>query len=160
MTALMAAPAAAALTDMHRKPATDRPWLGQLVLILELDPLLANLPTALAPLRQRRVNLLIDLARRLAVSMPTVLITGPPTRPARTVRRLPTRERRRLPLPRPPRFFQQALQLPNPVPQPVVLTDQPPELLPQPLVLRLQRRAPRRQPRHFIHRLGRDNHNL
>src|SRR5205823_6313523 len=70
VAALMAAPTTGALADMHREATTDRPWLGQLVLILVLDPLLQDLPTALAPLTKRRVELLINLPRRLTVTMP------------------------------------------------------------------------------------------
>lgn len=79
MTALMAAPAAAAFADMHPEPAADRLGLGQLVLILELDPLLFDLPAALAPLIKRRVELLVNRPlRRPAMTMITMLITRPP----------------------------------------------------------------------------------
>ena len=44
MAALMAAPATAALADMHSEPTTKALGLGQLVLILVLDPLLQDLP--------------------------------------------------------------------------------------------------------------------
>ena len=67
---------------MHREPATERPRLGQLVLILVLDPLLHDLPTTLTPRLKRRVELLVDLPRRLAMTMPAVLIPRPTPRPA------------------------------------------------------------------------------
>ena len=85
MTALMPAPAAAALADMHREPATQPPRLGKLILILVLDPLLLDLPATLTPRDKRRVQLLIDLPRRLTMTMPAVIITRPPTRPARAL---------------------------------------------------------------------------
>jgi hypothetical protein len=40
--ALVAAPAATALADMHREPAAQPPRLNQLVLLLILDPLNAQ----------------------------------------------------------------------------------------------------------------------
>jgi hypothetical protein len=89
---------------MHSKPTADRSRLGQLILILVLDPLLHDLPTALAPIRQRCVKLLINLLGGLTVTVPPVLLAGPTTRPTRTPRRLPARERRRLTLGRTPRL--------------------------------------------------------
>lgn len=70
--------AAPAHADMHREPATHPPWLGKLILILVLDPLLPDLPATLTPIRKRRVQLLIDLPRPLTVTMPAVIITQPP----------------------------------------------------------------------------------
>ena len=106
VTALMPAPAAAALADMHSEPAAQPPRLGQLVLILVLGPLLLDLPAALAPRRMRRVELLINLLWRLTMTMPPVLLTRPTTGPTRTPRTLPARERRRLTLPSTPRLLQ------------------------------------------------------
>ena len=72
MTALMAAPTAAALADVHSEPATNRARLGQFVLILQLRPFVLDLPATLAPRSERRVELLTDLPKRLPVSMPAV----------------------------------------------------------------------------------------
>jgi hypothetical protein len=74
MTALMTTPATAALPDMHPKPTTDRPRVGQLVLILKLAAFLLDLPATPTPWRQRRVKLLIDLPWRLAVTMLAVIV--------------------------------------------------------------------------------------
>ena len=160
MAALMPASAAPALADMHSEPAADRPRLGQLVLILKLDALVHDLPATLTPRRKRRVELLIHLPRRLAMTMPAVLLARPATRPTRPPLRLPARERRRLTLPRPPRLLQLALKLPDPRPQPLVLGREPNGHRPQLLVLRHQRRAPRHEPRKLIHRLNRQHLNL
>jgi hypothetical protein len=62
----------------------NRPRLGQLVLILKLDPLLLDLPTTPAPRVKRRVEFLIDLPRRLAMTMLAVPLPRPATRPARS----------------------------------------------------------------------------
>jgi hypothetical protein len=145
---------------MHSKPTADRSRLGQLILILVLDPLLHDLPTALAPIRQRCVKLLINLLGGLTVTVPPVLLAGPTTRPTRTPRRLPARERRRLTLGRTPRLLQLALELRNPRPQVPVLTHKPRCLTPQQLVLSRQLRAARRQTRKLIHRLGRKHLHL
>jgi hypothetical protein len=59
---------------MHSEPATQPPWLWQLILILILDPVLLDLPTTPTPRPERRVEFLIDLPRRHAMPMPTVLI--------------------------------------------------------------------------------------
>jgi hypothetical protein len=75
VTALMPTPATPALPDMHSEPPADRPRLGQLVLILVLGPVVLDLPTALTSRPERRVELRIDLPQRLAMPMPTVLIT-------------------------------------------------------------------------------------
>jgi hypothetical protein len=57
MPALMAAPAAPARTDVHRKPPTQPPRLRQLILILVLDPVLLDLPATLTPrLKRRRLS--------------------------------------------------------------------------------------------------------
>ncbi len=72
----MATPAAAALADMHPKPATDRPRLGQLVLILVLAALVLDLPATPAPRSQQRIELLIHLPRRLTMRMLAVIIPG------------------------------------------------------------------------------------
>ena len=160
MTALMPATATAALADMHSEPPTDPPGLGQVVLILVLDPVFLDLAATLAPWPERRVQLLINLPRRLAMPMPAVLITRPAPRPTRLRLRLPTRERRRLTLPRPTRLLQLPLRPPGPGPQPLILGRQPDRLAPQLLILHRQRRAPRRQPRKLIHRLGREHLNL
>lgn len=89
MTSLVAAPAATALANMNREATTDRSRLGQLLLILVLDPLLQDLPTALAPIHKRRIELLIYPPRRLTMPMPAVLPTRPPTRTtSRTAGRL------------------------------------------------------------------------
>jgi hypothetical protein len=119
-----------------------------------------DLPATLTPRQQRRVELLIDLSRRLAVTMPSVLVTAPTTRPARIAGRLPTRERRRLTLPRPPGLLQLALELPDPRPQPLVLPHKTHHLGPQMLVLVRKQRAPRRQPTKLIHRLRREDLNV
>ena len=160
MMALMPAPATAALPDMHSEPPTHPPRLGQLVLILVLDPVFLDLPATLAPRPERRVELLINLPRRLAMTMPTVITTRPAPRPASVLLRLPTRERRRLALPRPTRLLQQPLKLPNPGLQPLVLARQPNRLSPQQLVLRRQRLAPRDKPAKPVLCLGREHLNL
>jgi hypothetical protein len=160
MTALMPPPATAARSDMHSEPATHTPRLGQLVLILELDPVLLDLPTTLTPRQKRRVELLINLARGLAMPMPTVIITRPTPRPARVLLRLPTRERRRLTLPRPTRLLQLSLQLHDPGPKPLVLARQPECLPPQLLVLHRQRGAPRNKPSNLTPCPGREHLNL
>lgn len=130
MTALVAAPAAATLADTHPEPATDRPGLGQLILVLKLAALVLDLPATLAPIDQRRVKLLIDLARRLAVTMLAVIIPRAAPRPTRSRLRLPARERRRLALSRPTRLLQLPLKLPDPPAQPLVLARQPADLAP------------------------------
>jgi hypothetical protein len=122
MATLVTAPTSTALADMHREAAAHPPRLGQLVLILVLNPLLLDLSATRATIDQRRLELLIDLPRRLTVTMPAVLITRPPTRPTRIPARLSTRKRRRLTLPRTPRLLQIALKLPDPRMQPLVLT--------------------------------------
>jgi hypothetical protein len=73
--ALMSATTTPALSDMHSEPPTNRPRLGQLVLILVLGPLVLDLPATLAPRGQRRVEFLINLPGRLTVTMPAVLIS-------------------------------------------------------------------------------------
>jgi hypothetical protein len=160
VAALVATPAAAALADMHHEPATQPPRHGQLILILVLDPLLLDLPATLAPIRKRRVALLIDLPRRLTATMPAVRITRPPTRPARISGGLTARERRSLTLASTPRLLHLALQHLDPPPQPLVLRQQTRDLAPQALVLHHQRRNPRRQPRQLIHRLRWEHLNL
>jgi hypothetical protein len=157
MTALTATPAAAALANVHSEPTTNPLGLGQLVLILELDPLLHDLPTALAPIHKRRIELLIDLHRRLTMTMPPVLLARTTTRPTRTPGRLPARERRRLTLGRTPRLLQVALQLHDPRPQPLVLPRKPCSLIPQQLVPNRRLRAPRHQTRQLIRRLSRQH---
>ncbi len=159
MTALMTAPAAATLADMHPKPATDRSGLGQLVLVLKLAALMLDLPATLTPINQQRIELLIHLPRRLAMTMLAVIIPRPASRPARRRLRLPTRERRRLALGHPPRLLQLPLKLPDPRQQPLVLPRQTDHLAPQLLVLGRQPSAPRRQPTKLIHRLGRKHLN-
>lgn len=159
MTSLMATPTAAALADMHPKPPADRPGLGQLVLILKLDPLVLDLPATLTTTDQRRVELLIHLPGRLMMRMPAMLLPGTTPRPPRLRLRFPARERRCLTLARPPRLFQLALQLPDPRAKSLVLARQPADLAPQLLVLSRQRRAPRRQPPKLIHTLGRKHLN-
>jgi hypothetical protein len=99
---------------MHSEPTTQPPRFGQLVLILVLDPLLADLTATLTPIHKRCIEFLIDLPRRLAVTMPPLLLARPPTRTARTARRVPARERGRLTLGRTPRLLQLALELRNP----------------------------------------------
>ena len=121
----MAAPAAAALADMHGEPAAHPPRLRQLILILELDPLLEDLPATLTPIPKQRLVLLINLPRRLTVTMPAVITTRPPARPARSLGSLPARERRGLPLGRAARLLQLALQPLYPTLQPLVLHKQP-----------------------------------
>jgi hypothetical protein len=73
----MTAPATRTFADMDSEPATDRPRLGQLVLILKLDPLLLDLPTTPTPRPERRDELLIHLPRRLAMTMLAVLTELP-----------------------------------------------------------------------------------
>ncbi len=124
MTALMPTPAATTLADMHPKPPADRSRLGKLVLILKLAALVLDLPTTFAPVNQQRVESLIHLLGRLAMTMLAVILPTATPRPARPRHRFPTRERRRLTLPRPPRLLQLTLQLPNPRPQPLVLPHQ------------------------------------
>ena len=160
MTALMPTPAAAALADMHSEPSTDPPRLGQLVLILILSVVVLDLPATLAPRLQRRLQLLIHFRGRLAMPMPAVVLPRPTPRPARLFLRGPTRERRRLTLRRAPRLLQQALQLPNSRPQPLVLARHPSQLRPQRIVLRRQRRTQLPQPSDVILRLGREHLNL
>ena len=155
----MATPAPPALADMHREPPPDRLRLGQLVLELVLNPVLHDLPATLTPARKRCITLLINLPRRLAMTMPTVLLPRAPPRPPRSRLRLPARERRRLTLARPPRLLQGPLELPDPSPQPLILARQPKDLVPQMLVLNRQRRAQRLQPPTLIHRLGRKHLN-
>ena len=160
MTALMPAPATRALPDVHSEPTTDPPRLGQLILILVLDPVLLDLTATLTPRLQWRVELLIDLPWRLAMPMATVIIPRPAPRPARVRLRLPARERRRLTLPRPTRLLQLPLKLRDPRPQPLVLAREPDRLAPQLLILRRQRRAPRRPPRKLIDRLNSEHLNV
>lgn len=145
MTALVAATTTGTFADVHREPPSDRPRLGQLILVLVLDPLLLDLPATLTPRRQRRVELLVDLLRRLAMTMPAVPLSRPAARTDRSRLRRPARERRRLTLGSPPRLLKLALQLPDPGPQPLVLAREPHELVPQLVVLSRQRRAPRLQ---------------
>jgi hypothetical protein len=159
MPALMPATTTPTFADMHSKPSTDRPRLGQLVLILVLGPLVLDLPATPAPRGQGRVEFLINLPRRLTVPMRAVLIPGPAPRSTRLRLRFPAGERRRLTLPRPPRVLQLPLELPDPPAQPPILARQPGDLAPQPLVLSRQRRAPRREPTKLIHRLGREHLN-
>jgi hypothetical protein len=92
VTALMPAPAAPALADVHREPATDRPRHRQLVLILGRGPLVLDLATTLTPRREWRVQLLVDLPGRLPVPMLAVLLPRPASRPARSGLRLPPRD--------------------------------------------------------------------
>ena len=125
MPALMTTPATAALADMHREPAAHPPRLRQLILILELDPLLEDLPATLTPIPKQRLVLLINLPRRLTVTMPAVITTRPPPRPTRSLGRLPTRERRRLTLGSTARLLQLALQQLHTPRQPLVLHKQP-----------------------------------
>ena len=160
MTALMPATTTPTLADMHSEPTTEPPRLGQLVLILVLDPVMLDLPATLTPRRERRVELLIDLPRRLAMTMPTVLLPRPAPRPASALLRLPARERRRLALPSPARLLELTLKLLDPGPQPLALGREPDRLPPQLLVLHRQRRAPRRQPRKLIHHLRREHLNV
>ena len=99
MAALMAPSTTRARPDMHAKPPTHRSRIRQLILVLILDPLLDDLPTALAPRNQRRVELLINSSARLSMPMPAVLLARPTTRPPLRLLGLPARERRRLTLP-------------------------------------------------------------
>jgi hypothetical protein len=145
---------------MHSKPTTDPPRLGQLILILVLDPVLLDLTATLTPRLQRRVELLINLPRRLAMPVPTMLIPRPAPRPTRALLRLPARERRRLTLPRPPRLLQLPLKLRDPRPQPPILTRQPNRLGPQLLVLGRKRLASRDKPAKLAPRLDREHLNL
>jgi hypothetical protein len=69
------------LADMHSEPTTEPPRLGQLILILVLDPVMLDLPATLTPRRERRVELLIDLPRRLAMTM--LPCSSPDRRPSR-----------------------------------------------------------------------------
>jgi hypothetical protein len=146
MTTLMAAPTAAALPDVHPKASPDRSRLGKFILVLKLAADVLDLPATLTPWGQRRVELLIHHSRRLAVTVPAVIIPRPPTRPTPGRVRLPTRERRRLTLPRSPRLLQLPLKRPNPSVQPLVLPRQPNYLGPKLLILERQRRATRPQP--------------
>ena len=156
MATLMPTPAAPALADMHSKPPTDRPRLGQLLLILKLGALMVDLPATLTPRRKPRLELLIHLRGRLAMTMPAMLLPRPAPRPTRPPLRLPARERRRLTLPSPPRLLQQPLKLADPRLQLLVLGREPNGHRPQLLVLGHQRREPSK----LIHRLNRQHLNL
>jgi hypothetical protein len=145
---------------MHREPTAQPPRLWKLILVLVLDSLLPDLPATLTHIDKRRVQFLINLRRRLTVTMPPMIITRPSTRPTCTPRRLATGEWRRLTLGRPPRLLQLALQQLHPRLQPLVLSQQTRHLAPQPVVLRHQQRAPRHQLRKLVYRLGRENLNL
>jgi hypothetical protein len=156
----MSAPATAARADTHRDATADHSRLGQLILILKLDLLLKDLPTTLAPIRQRRVKLLINLHRRLTMTMPPVLGPSASTQPAWILRTITARERRRLTLARSPRLLQLALKPRSPRLQLLVLPRHTNRFLPQLLVLSPQCRAPRRQARALIHRLDRKDLHL
>jgi len=156
----MAAPAKPTRADVHREPAAQHPRLRQLILTLKLDPVLDCLPATPTPRLKQRVELLINLARRLAMSMPTVIITRPAPRPASLLLGLPTGEQRRLALPRPPRLLQLPHKLRDPRQQPPILRHQPHHLAPQQPILRRQPGAPLRQPSALIHHLHREHHNL
>ncbi len=80
MTALVPRPATPTLADLHPKPATDRPRLCKLVLILKLAALVLD-PVTLTPPSQWRVELLIHLPRRLAMRMAAMLLPRPAPRP-------------------------------------------------------------------------------
>jgi hypothetical protein len=138
---------------MHREPAAHHPRLGQLVLILKLDTILDDLPATPTPRFQRRVELLINLPRRLTMTVLAVIITRPAPGPASLLLGLSAGERRRLALPRPTRLLKLPLKLRDPGQQPPVLRRQPDRLTPQQLVLR-------RQPSALIHQLGWEHHNL
>ena len=126
----MATPAPPALADMHREPPPDRLRLGNCPGTgTQSGP--PRSPRHLTPARKRCITLLINLPRRLAMTMPTVLLPRAPPRPPRSRLRLPARERRRLTLARPPRLLQGPLELPDPSPQPLILARQPKDLVPQ-----------------------------
>jgi hypothetical protein len=115
---------------MHAKPPTHRTRIRQLILVLILDALLDDLPTAFAPRNQRRVELLINSSGRLPMPMPAVLLARPTTQPPLRLVGLPARERRRLTLPRPTRLLQLTLELRDPVTQPLILSRQTSRLHP------------------------------
>ena len=97
MTALHAAPAPDALTDVDVKGAHDRALHRQLFLILRGDAHRAHRAVAVwAPLRQARLVCLIDLRWRSPVGARAVCSAGFPSRPTWGGHARPARERRRL----------------------------------------------------------------
>ena len=75
MAALMPMPATPAAADEHTDLAADRSRLGQLLLPLRDNPLMLDLPAALAPIRNQRLERLINLPGRRPMAVTAMLIT-------------------------------------------------------------------------------------
>jgi len=138
----MTAPAATAAPDEDPDLAADRRRLGQLLLPLGDDIHLIDLPAALTTIRQRRLDRLINLRRRPTMTLAAIPLPRTPSRPPWLLRRLATRERRRLALGLPAQLLDLRLQLRHTRVQPPATTPQPLVLPHQPLVLGQQ---PRRE---------------
>src|SRR5664279_2783611 len=79
----MALAAALAPPDVHLHAATDRPRLGELLLILVGDPFKLDLPATLTTIPKRRLDRLIDLLRHRpmrVLAIPATWLTPRATR--------------------------------------------------------------------------------
>ena len=82
VAALVAATAAPAVADPDVEAPTDRPQLGQLLLVLVGDPVELDLPAALAAIRKRGLEHLVDLLGGRPAGTLAVVGAGPSARPA------------------------------------------------------------------------------
>jgi len=121
MAALVAAAAASAVADPDIEAPTDRPQLGQLLLVLVGDSIELDLPAALAAVGKRGAEHLIDLLGGRPVGPLAVVGSGPSARPTGIALPLLTRERGGLAFRLAPQFLDLALEPGDAIPLALVL---------------------------------------